>query len=82
MQKVERVEETNQLLGIDFIYVINLKERKNRWVRMKSLLVKACLKRTRFEAVNGWNASKNKRLKKAMLFGPLSKTTPQSHLTC
>jgi GR25 family glycosyltransferase involved in LPS biosynthesis len=81
---LKRVDEAVQpcgFPGVDCIYVINLKERENRWKRMKNLLRDFNLKPTRFDAVNGWKASGNKALKKCTLFGPLSREYPEAWLT-
>jgi glycosyl transferase family 25 len=54
LKQVEIVEENSGLRGVDCIYVINLKERPERWDLLSKRFLEQNLKANRMDAVNGW----------------------------
>lgn len=54
LKPIEIVEESSGLRHVDCIYVINLKERPERWDLLSKRFLGQNLKANRFDAVNGW----------------------------
>lgn len=54
LQPIENVEKDSGLEGIDCIYVINLKERPERWTLVEEQFLEQNLRASRVDAINGW----------------------------
>lgn len=61
LSKIESIEPTSGLDEIDCIYVINLKERPERWEHAEKVHAAYHLHPTRIDAVNGWKLSQEER---------------------
>lgn len=58
LKKVENKSNQNSMKGIDYIYVINLDQRPEKWNMTKNQLNKFGINAHRFSAVNGWELTK------------------------
>ncbi len=54
LKPIEILEEDSRLEGVDCIYVINLKERLERWQSLQEQFLKQNLRANRVDAINGW----------------------------
>lgn len=54
LREVRGKHETSSIEGIDYIYMINLDERPEKWARASSQLLRYGIVPYRFSAVNGW----------------------------
>lgn len=50
-------KENHSIIGVDFIYMINLKDRPDKWEISMNQLAPYGIKPYRFEAINGWTLS-------------------------
>lgn len=59
LKKVENKSKSNSMQGVDYIYVINLDQRPEKWNMTKDQLSNYGISAHRFSAVNGWELTKD-----------------------